>query len=103
MASGRGATGAGGRGAGPRAEDSMIRNPCRGGVVAIGTPLVDGRIVAATAPGTSGRAPTYWGDGDGGPRRRPDRLRRHRAVVRVAGTGQPRAHGGRGPGSPGPA
>ena len=35
--------------AGPRAEHSMILNPCSGGVVAIGPPVVKGRIVAAAA------------------------------------------------------
>ena len=41
--------------AGPRAEHSMIRNPCSGGVVAIGPPVVKGRIVAAAAPGARAR------------------------------------------------
>ena len=41
--------------AGPRAEHSMILNPCSGGVVAIGPPVVEGRIVAAAAPGTRSR------------------------------------------------
>ena len=56
--------------AGPRAEHSMILMPCSGGVVAIGPPVVEGRIVAAAATGAGPRTSPYWGDGDGGPRRR---------------------------------
>ena len=48
---------------------------------AIGPPVVKGRIVAADAQGTPSPAWPYWGDGNGGPRRRPGRLCRHRAQI----------------------
>ena len=47
--------------AGPRAEHSMIRNPCSGGVVAIAPPVREGRIVAVAAPGAGARVWPYWG------------------------------------------
>ncbi len=52
----------------------MILKPCSGGVVAIGPPVVEGRIVAAAAQGARGPDLAILVDGgDGGPRRRPDR------------------------------
>src|SRR5579871_522488 len=88
--------------AGPRAEHSMIRNPCSGGVVAIAPPVRERRIVAVVAPGTGARVWPYWVRGVSPPRRRADGLRYHGAPLRVARPGQPWAHGGRGTRPPRP-
>ena len=49
----------------------MILMPCSGGVVAIGPPVVEGRIVAAAGQGAGAPAPPYWGDGDARPSMTP--------------------------------